>query len=244
MKDRDGPKGQGVKFYMLDKEIASRADLKPTDKIVLAVITDRIGNNGHSWPGIRRIAADAGLGSSKTAERAVNHLERAGLLTVERGRGGQPNHYRLGVVKSTTRCRQKYDKGCSQNDPQGVVKSTTELDPLNYTQPTTTRKHDSSIVWNESDQRFIVTAEQLAHWTRDFPGVDVEAEVRKAGAWHAANRRWKSRYQVALARWLGRAGKPPPGQPGKGRFQPAVADFAEYDATMISFEGAGNEQRG
>jgi len=53
-----------------------------------------------------------------------------------------------------------------------------------------------------------VTAAQVASWRGDFPGVDVEAEVRKARAWLEANptRRKTTRGTPRfLVSWLGRA---------------------------------------
>lgn len=38
-------------FYKLPQDIAARSDLTASAKIVYAVIRDRIGQNGKSWPG-------------------------------------------------------------------------------------------------------------------------------------------------------------------------------------------------
>ena len=44
------------------------------------------------------------------------------------------------------------------------------------------------VAWNEKDRCFEVECHLLKTWERDFPGIDVVAEIRKAGQWHAASR--------------------------------------------------------
>lgn len=67
------------------------------------------------------------------------------------------------------------------------------------------------VSWSESELRFVVPAKLLESMKRDYPTKDVEAEIRKAGQWHAANRRWKSNFNRALASWLERAADRPRG---------------------------------
>ncbi len=189
-------------YCQLPKAILARKDLTASAKLLYAYFVDRIGQNSHCWPGTRLIAIDVGM-NRKTIQRAVARLESAGLLMVTQGHGGDTSSYRLhslcGVEKGPGT---KRDQG--QKYPKGGDKSTPKL--THRTNPPTTVAHKTkSVTWDKGEQRFIVTPEQLARWTRDFPAVDVAAEVRKAGAWHAANGRWKSRYQAALTRWLNRA---------------------------------------
>ncbi len=81
-------------FYKLPKTLAARRDLSPIDKLIYAVIADRIGANDHCWPGVRRLAADVGCHRA-TVSQAVGRLEAAGLVTVEHGCLGRTNRYRL-----------------------------------------------------------------------------------------------------------------------------------------------------
>ena len=135
---------------------------------------------------------------------AIRRLEDKGLLVVERGKGGETNHYRLGgsdIDPGQTLTRVKKRTRCgSATGP----KLTHRTNP-----PSSRRESAQDVLWSEEEQRFIVTAEQVARWKRDFSTVDVETEIAKAGAWHAANRRWRSRYHAALTRWLSRAGISP-----------------------------------
>ena len=68
------------------------------------------------------------------------------------------------------------------------------------------------VTWDEAEKRFVVPAETMAAWERDFASKDVAGEIRKASAWHAANRRWKSSFDRALVAWLGRADDRPAAQ--------------------------------
>jgi len=81
-------------FYRVPAPLAARRDLPSSAKIILAIIAFRIGRNGVAWPGIRKLAADAGL-NSKTVSEAILRLEAAGDLLIERQSNGQTNIYRL-----------------------------------------------------------------------------------------------------------------------------------------------------
>jgi hypothetical protein len=89
------------KFYKLPAEIACRRDLTGGAKILLAVITDRIGNNTDCWPGFRTLAKDTGL-SKPAVIAAVRQLETKRELQIERRGRGKVNHYHL--VKSGQEC--------------------------------------------------------------------------------------------------------------------------------------------
>ena len=82
------------RFYKLWKDIACRQDLTLSAKIILAVIADRIGTNGVCWPGIRRLAEDAGIDVT-TVLNAIKQLEEADEIIVERPGIGRGNRYRL-----------------------------------------------------------------------------------------------------------------------------------------------------
>lgn len=82
------------RFYKLWKDIACRRDVTLSAKIILAIITDRIGTNGVCWPGIRRLAEDAGINVT-TVLNAIGQLEAVGEIIVERPGNGRGNRYRL-----------------------------------------------------------------------------------------------------------------------------------------------------
>jgi hypothetical protein len=67
------------------------------------------------------------------------------------------------------------------------------------------RQSKPQVEWSESELRFIVPPVLLAAWKRDYPHLDVEQEIRKAGNYHTQERKWKSRFGSALVRWLNRA---------------------------------------
>lgn len=98
------------KFYKLAVEIAGRTDLTPATKIVWAVLSNRIGDNGFCWPGVRKLGEDTGLDVS-TVIRAVSRLERTGDLQVERRGSGRVNYYRLvtgesaGKTQALAKCK-------------------------------------------------------------------------------------------------------------------------------------------
>ena len=84
-------------FVQLPSELFSRPDLTPADKLVFMAIRDRIGQNGASWPGQRRLAEDCGLRKSTVAD-AVARLEHLGLIQVDHVEGnpsGKTNRYRV-----------------------------------------------------------------------------------------------------------------------------------------------------
>ena len=107
-------------FAKLPKAILARADLTPAAKIVFAVLQDRQGANGKSWPGERRLAADCGLGLG-TVCACVRQLEAAGLVAVDRRGRGKGNHYRIAPGKCSDSERLEAAK-CSDSE-QGVRKS-------------------------------------------------------------------------------------------------------------------------
>lgn len=87
------PKSRRESFTKAPDWLLARADLGFADKLVFAVIVDRM-KDGRASIGIRRIMARLAA-SNTTVVRAVKRLEAAGLLTVERGRSGQRTVYRL-----------------------------------------------------------------------------------------------------------------------------------------------------
>lgn len=125
------------RFYKIPKNLAFRRDLKPSDKLVYAAITDRIGQNGFCWPGIRSLIQDCGL-CRDTVVNSIRRLEAAGLLNVKRRGNGRVNHYKETGPK--TRPVEKPNR--SENQTTGGLKTRPEAvrkpdcnqtDPLNQT---------------------------------------------------------------------------------------------------------------
>jgi hypothetical protein len=115
-------------FYKLYSDLAARTDLPASAKVLLSVITDRMGKNGHCWPGMRRLAADTGAGVA-TIARDTRRLAAAGLLIVERRDKRRTSLYRLpaeGVLKTehpkgvlkTEQGVPKWARKCAQNGAQ------------------------------------------------------------------------------------------------------------------------------
>lgn len=82
------------KFYKLGRSLAARRDLRPSDKLIVAVLKDRIGGNGACWPGLRSLARDTGL-TRPTILQSIDRLEQAGMLAVQRHGCGRLNSYIL-----------------------------------------------------------------------------------------------------------------------------------------------------
>lgn len=206
------------KFYKLLVDVAKRRDLKPSDKIVFAVIFDKIGDNGYCWPGVRTIAQDSGL-TEKTVIKSIRRLEAVGLVTAERRGPGKSTHYYLtkSVGETTTvkkrKCGRKYNSGVGETTTEAWEKlPLTQTDTLNQTTESTSFAFvlRSKKLWHLSQAK-------LDEYTEAFPNLDVEAELHKAAQWLVDNpgRRKTARGMTRfLGGWLGRA-KPKP-EPKRG----------------------------
>jgi len=119
-------------FFKLPQALAARRDLTATDKLVYAVIQNRMGGNDNCWPGIRRLSEDCGFKNIKTALAAVKRLERAGLIEVLRSETkGRVNHYRLtesvpknGTLQKTERSK-KRTRSVPKNGYEALQKTDT-----------------------------------------------------------------------------------------------------------------------
>ncbi len=224
------------RFCKLSRSILDRKDLKATDKVVHAYLLDRMGAKEACWPGVRTIARDCGL-STDTVQVATRRLETAGLIHVDR-QNPRRTYYR----RSEPSCPEESDvrevRTCRES-VHLVPKTGTEVCRKSAPKKTDSMKTHTKaedgcpdVVWGPDEQRFVVSPEQRARWKRDFPTVDVDAELRRAGAWHAANKRWRSRFKAALTRWLANSDQKRSGAADSGRFTPAVADPSIYDAAV------------
>jgi DNA-binding MarR family transcriptional regulator len=142
-----GPVGKGEisgmssqKFYKLPVEIAARKDLTPASKIVLAVLADRIGDNGFCWPGVRTLAKDVGL-SVTGVLGCLSFLEDKGIIEVERRGNGRSNRYRLTIDSAQQSCALKkpersgkLNSGAQQSGAQALsTVGHNQTDQLNQT---------------------------------------------------------------------------------------------------------------
>ena len=133
--------GQGMKFYKLPVDIAARRDLLPSDKLVAAVIFDRIGNNDCCWPGVRTLSQDTGL-SRPTIIDSLNRLGKKGIIQISRQGKGKVNHYSLGTTggKETLPLKKgkwsrNFTTGGKETLPEAVKKlDHNHTDQLNQTQ--------------------------------------------------------------------------------------------------------------
>jgi len=72
----------------------------------------------------------------------------------------------------------------------------------------------SAVRFDEEALAFTIPPKVLDQWRTAFPTVDIDGELLKAAAWHAANGKWRSAFQAALQRWLSRAAKDLEGKGG------------------------------
>ena len=87
---------------------------------------------------------------------------------------------------------------------------------------------------NGHPQSWQLTREQVAEWVELYPGLDVEAECRKALAWIKANRRKTSRGMPRfLVGWLNRANDAPKTAPIKPKLPPPLPKPDEKERKSI-----------
>lgn len=83
-------------------------------------------------------------------------------------------------------------------------------------------------------QTWVLTTEQVAEWSELYPGLDVEAECRKALAWIKANHRKTSRGMPRfLVSWLNRANDAPKTTPKRPVLPPKMPPPDEKERKSI-----------
>ena len=128
------------RFYKLPEDLLNRRDLTLTAKVVFAVLLRRQGGNEEAWTGYKRLADDIGI-SKMSAIRAVQELEKLGLIEVTARGGGtkNPNHYK--ISETVTNCdrseietvtKSDSSKGervtnCDREQPQNVTDNGNKL---------------------------------------------------------------------------------------------------------------------
>jgi hypothetical protein len=146
------------KFYKLPVMLLRRRDLNGTDKLILAIIMDRIGKNGRCWPGIKCLAADAGV-SRKTVIESVRRLEQAGDIIIENKGQGSRNYYHL-ARKSCVETTPDPNSDLCRNVTGSCVETTPEVVTklhMNQTDPGTRPTI-------ESKPSSLAAQEIVTHW--------------------------------------------------------------------------------
>lgn len=208
-------------FIKMPRAILERTDLTATAKLVYAIILDRIGSNGESWPGVRKIARDIGC-CRNSALAAMLDLEKLGVLEVCRPTGnpsGRSNRYRTrkwDVPENGT--YQNMDGGRTRKWDGDVPENGTEPDPLNQTHITRPSRGDTcepdveqkpkkpKIDFAPETGWRNIAPEDLKSWRKAYPAVDVDGQLLRMGEWCKANgaRGHKSNWRRFITNWLSR----------------------------------------
>ena len=121
---------QEFPFSQIPNWVILHPDLTAHDKTVYMVIATHADRQRTAFPGIRRIAAEAGC-STTTVQKAISNLEQVGALvttrTVDEDGRHLVNHYQLPMV-----C-QLVLQGVAADDTPPVAADDTELYPLSLT---------------------------------------------------------------------------------------------------------------
>ena len=158
------------KFCQVPKAMAKRRDLTATAKMVYAVIRDRLGKNDCAWPGVRRIAADAGV-SVQTVIHAVEQLEARGLMRVVRQGNGRVNKYYFpamssrGAVVSDKPKRSRSRKGGAQETVSEAINGPGHNETNNETSVNETKTDKDTL---EKLKAYFLT-EWSAKYGKDYP---------------------------------------------------------------------------
>jgi len=118
------------RFYKLPVGIAGRKDLTASAKLIFAVLLDRVGDNGHCWPGYDRVARDAGLSRTAVIE-SVKRLVSIGIISIVK-RDGLSNLYEIRTGTESVRVDNP-NGGQSGNRTSASTENVPEPDQLNQT---------------------------------------------------------------------------------------------------------------
>ncbi len=203
-------------FHKLAAELARRTDLGSTEKILLAIITNRIGDNGRCWPGIRTLAKDTGINTT-TVQRAVAALQKAGDLIIDKRGNGRSQVYRLpasSVCKTQApvkrrRLRNATTGACKTHAQARAKRTLNKKEQLKRTKADPTANDPVVLEFPTVDgTHWQFLESKLAEYRQTFPDVDAEQECRKARQWCVDNpsRQKTSRGMLKfLSGWLNRA---------------------------------------
>ena len=201
------------KFYKLPQYLTALKDLKPSDKIVYAVLLDYQGNHEYCWPGIRTIAKDTGQ-SHTTIIECIRRLEAKALLTVERRGNGKSAHYR--VTQTAKESLPVRELNRSKNFTRTGKETCTE--PVKKLEPNQTDLLNQTHIGGASEFSFVLKngeswnlpLAKLQEYQSTYANVfiDIEQELRKAAQWLSdtpARRKTAQGMPRFLGGWLSRA---------------------------------------
>lgn len=216
------------------------ADTKPAATAVYLVLLAHVDENWTARVGMRRLAKLAGvmLGS---VSRSVAQLRDAGLIETEPAGKGHPWLYKISTAppghRSPVRERPTVHRGVNGSEgdrsPVGVA---TVHPPAQNRSPTgernrrtedeqTTASEFSFPLRGRGD--WTLSADRLGQYRDTFPGLDLDAELRKARLWlidNADRRKTAKGMPRFLSGWLTRA---KPDTPAHGH---RLTTSAELDA--------------
>jgi DNA-binding MarR family transcriptional regulator len=88
------------------RDAVADSDLTAAEKGVVHAISTYMNKNGHAYPGRKAIARRSSL-STRTVDKAIKRIERAGFLKVERvsGGNGKTNSYQAFLSETTSDLR-------------------------------------------------------------------------------------------------------------------------------------------
>ena len=238
-----------VEALRLIGRVCADRDLGPAQRLaIIRVVLYAANDTGLAWAAYRAIRRETGLAAA-TIRAALRLAEGRYLARDGIGPNGAVRYRALQSVKraSTTEARaaSTTEAPALQSLARGATVSEAKLAPVTNPRTSARGMRPSAVTWNEDANRFEVPDETLRAWRDAYPAVDVAGELRKAAAWHAANRTWRSRFSAALVRWLTRAAeqtntetRPRRGGRGPTRFTAAAGSAGQYAGVAQTFEEA------
>lgn len=109
-------------FVMIPARVLANESLSSPAKLVYSVILDHANDDGVSRVGARRIATRTGVAKT-TVLRAIDHLEEAGEITIERGESGRRHVYRVTPTSTEKRSRNATGSNTPNRSRRGPERS-------------------------------------------------------------------------------------------------------------------------
>lgn len=82
-------------YKILEDEIFAHTGLTPTAKLIYAILKNKIERNKVGEMGVRTIGTELGGAAKSTVLAAIQALEDAGLLIIQRSKSGGRTTYQL-----------------------------------------------------------------------------------------------------------------------------------------------------
>ena len=122
-------------FWQRSNAIANAESLTSSQKLLLYVLNNHIGNGIVAWPSIATICKASGL-AEKSVRRTIKTLQTAGILTVETGGGRTSNRYSLDInslrpTEDTTGQSTSADSEQVRQNEQVTTGQSTSAAPVN-----------------------------------------------------------------------------------------------------------------